>query len=125
MTMQEEAEALFSRKFEKPSDFLCCAFGLKDREIDAYFALLAGPLRISEMQKRIGGDRTTVQRVLKRLLEKGLAERETQQISRGGYYYVYKAISKEEVRLKVVKQLEIWYTATRRFLLEGWSEQPE
>ncbi|MHA2214161.1 MAG: hypothetical protein ACW992_13455, partial [Candidatus Thorarchaeota archaeon] len=68
---------------------------------------------------------TTIQRVLKKLYDNGLVIRESEQFDRGGYYYVYSAVSTEDVRQRILAQLEIWYETTRRFLLQNWSAQPQ
>ncbi len=125
MTSRSQIENLFSQNFEKPSDLLCCAFGLKNSEIDTYFALLSGPKTVEEIRGVVGCDRSTVQRALMRLRKKGLVERETRHIKRGGYYYVYKALSTEEVRMIILELLEKWYNETKKLLLRTWSDRPD
>ncbi|MFW9967666.1 MAG: helix-turn-helix domain-containing protein [Candidatus Thorarchaeota archaeon] len=113
---------LFSKSFEKPSDLLCCAFGLRNTEIDVYFSLISGPKTVKEIATRIDRDRSTVQRVLASLKDKGLVEMDEQTFERGGYYYVYRAISTETVRGEILARLDRWYNETRRFLLEPWAD---
>ncbi len=113
---------LFSKGFENPSDLLCCAFGLRSTEIDAYFALISGPKTVKEIASRIGRDRSTVQRVIQKLVNKGLIESEERTFDRGGFYHVYRAISPDEVREEILTRLERWYEETRRFLLDPWPE---
>ncbi len=125
MTMRDPMSGLFTKRFEKPSDLLCCAFGLCDSEIDTYFSLLSGPKTVESITLAIKRDRSTVQRVLNKLCKKGLVERELRSLEKGGYYYVYLAVSTEDVRKQVLSQLEKWYLETRRFLLGSWPEAPE
>lgn len=125
MTARSQIESLFSQSFEKPSDLLCCAFGLKNSEIDTYFSLLSGPKTVEEIRSIVGCDRSTVQRALMKLRNKGLVERETRHIKRGGYYYVYRALSANEVRRMILELLEKWYRETKKLLLDSWPEQPE
>lgn len=128
MNARNPMVGLFSKSFRKPSDLLCCAFGLRDTELDVYFSLIAGLKTVEEITEKIGKerpegiDRSTVQRVLNRLHSKGLALRETQTLQRGGYYYEYRAESSEIVRNQILEQLEEWYHATRKFLLESWAK---
>lgn len=124
MSSREPLANLFSKGFDKPSDLLCCAFGLRSTEIDAYFALISGPKTVKNIADRIGRDRSTVQRVLKKLKKMGLIDTEERTFDRGGYYYVYRAISTEEVRQEILARLEQWYDETRRFLLEPWPDPP-
>lgn len=116
---------LFSKSFEKPSDLLCCAFGLRDSEIDTYFTLIDGPKTVEQISELIGKDRSTVQRVLNKLHKKNLVERSTQLIDRGGYYYEYSAISTDKVRREILAQLDDWYEATKNFLLQSWPQTPQ
>ncbi|UCE10676.1 MAG: hypothetical protein JSW61_01730, partial [Candidatus Thorarchaeota archaeon] len=91
------------------------------------------PKTVEEIRTAIGKDaktgrlkdRTTIQRVLKKLHDNGLVSRETEQFDRGGYYYVYHAVSTEDVRQRILAQLEIWYESTRNFLLQSWSATPQ
>jgi len=116
---------LFQKSFKRPSDLLCCAFGLRNSELDVYFSLISGPKTVEQIAERIGKDRSTVQRVLNKLHSKGLAKRESQRIDRGGYFFEYSAVSTEVVREQILAQLEEWYKATRSFLLESWTQMPK
>jgi predicted transcriptional regulator len=118
-------EGLFTKSLQKPSDLLCCAFGLHDSEIDAYFCLLSGPHTVESISSVIMRDRSTTQRILNKLRKKGLIEREVQHIAKGGYYYVYRAVSTETVRKQMLTQLDKWYNETRRFLSSGWPQKAE
>lgn len=112
---------LFQKNFERPSDLLCCAFGLRNNELDVYFSLVSGPKTVEQIAERIGKDRSTVQRVLNKLHSKGLARRQSRPIERGGYFFEYSAASTEIVREEILARLEDWYKATRSFLLESWT----
>ncbi|MCK4566638.1 MAG: MarR family transcriptional regulator [Candidatus Thorarchaeota archaeon] len=122
MSARNPMVGLFNRSFNKPSDLLCCAFGLRNSELDVYFELISGPKTVEQIAERINRDRSTVQRVLNKLHSKGLVMRDTHKIQRGGYYYEYSAEDTEVVRNEILAQLEEWYTATKSFLLESWSQ---
>jgi len=124
MTTREPLVGLFTKNLEKPSDLLCCAFGLRSNEIDIYFSLLGGTRTVEELESIIDRDRSTVQRILQKLDHKGLVEREKKRIERGGYFYVYRAISTGAVKQQILDQLEHWYTETKRLLLSNWPEPP-
>lgn len=121
MSARNPMVGLFNKSFDKPSDLLCCAFGLRNSELDVYFSLISGPKTVEQIAERIDKDRSTVQRVLNKLHTKGLAKRDTHKIQRGGYYYEYSAEKSEVVRDQILIQLEEWYTATKSFLKESWS----
>jgi predicted transcriptional regulator len=122
MSARNPMVGLFNKSFNKPSDLLCCAFGLRNSEIDVYFSLISGPKTVEQIAELIEKDRSTVQRVLNRLHSKGLAKRDTHTIERGGYFYEYSAEKSEIVRDQILNQLEEWYQATKSFLKESWSQ---
>jgi predicted transcriptional regulator len=124
MSVREPMVGLFTKSFEKPSDLLCCAFGLRNSEIDTYFSLISGPKTVEEISELIGKDRSTVQRVLNKLHKKNLVERVAHFIDRGGYYYEYSAKSTDDVREEILTQLDEWYEATKSFLLQSWPRTP-
>ncbi len=125
MSVREPLVGLFSKSFEKPSDLLCCAFGLRNSEIDTYFSLMDGPKTVEKISEIIGKDRSTVQRVLNKLHKKNLVERTMHFIERGGYYYEYSAKSSDKVRNEILSQLDEWYEATKSFLLQSWPQTPQ
>lgn len=125
MTARNPLVNLFNKTFDRPSDLLCCAFGLKTYEIDAYITLLAGPKTVEEITEKVDADRSTVQRALKKLLKQNLVTRERKEIDRGGYFYEYSAVSASDVRSQILEQLEHWYKRTRKFLLESWASEIE
>ena len=122
MSARNPMVGLFNKSFDKPSDLLCCAFGLRNSELDVYFSLISGPKTVEQIAERIRKDRSTVQRVLNKLHSKGLAKRDTHKIQRGGYFYEYSAEKSEIVRDQILSQLEEWYAATKSFLKESWSQ---
>jgi len=122
MSARDPMVGLFNKSFDKPSDLLCCAFGLRNSELDVYFSLISGPKTVEQIAERIGKDRSTVQRVLNKLYSKGLAKREMETIDRGGYFYTYSAEETEIVRDQILTQLEDWYQATKSFLIESWTQ---
>ena len=124
MNVREPLVGLFSKSFDKPSDLLCCAFGLRNSEIDTYFSLISGSKTVEQISEIIGKDRSTVQRVLNKLHKKNLIERDTHLIERGGYYYEYRAKSTNDVREEILTQLDEWYKATKSFLLQSWPQTP-
>ncbi|TFG34990.1 MarR family transcriptional regulator [Candidatus Thorarchaeota archaeon] len=125
MNDRNQLVGLFQKSFKNPSDLLCCAFGLRNSELDVYFSLISGLNTVEDIAEKIGKDRSTVQRILNKLHAKGLVLREIQNIPRGGYFYEYRAEASETIRNQILDQLEEWYKATRSFLLESWSQKPQ
>ncbi len=90
-------------------DIVQCAFSLNDFEVEVYKALHSiGPSRADDLAERMGKDRSTVYRALQRLMTCGMCGRETRSLEKGGYYHVYTAISREELRARLEKCIEEW-----------------
>jgi predicted transcriptional regulator len=93
-----------------PQEIIKCALGIKRTEIQAYCVLVnKGPITIQEATNFLGKSRSTAQRLLQNLVEKGLATREEELIGLGGYKYVYKPISPERLKESISKNLDTWY----------------
>ena len=93
-----------------PQEIIKCALGIKRTEIQAYCVLAnKGPITIQDATDLLGKSRSTAQRLLQNLVEKGLATREEELIGLGGYKYVYKPIPPERLKETISKNLELWY----------------
>jgi predicted transcriptional regulator len=102
-----------------PQDLLKCALGIKRTEIQAYCILVnKGPITIQEATDFLGKSRSTAQRLLQNLVEKGLATRDEELIGLGGYKYVYKPIPPERLRWTISMNLEQWYNKMQMELEE-------
>ena len=87
-----------------------CALGVRTTEIEAYCALVtAGPSTVQDVAEGLGKSRSTAQRLLQNLAEKGLAIREERLIGLGGYQYVYSAVAPETMRAAIKETLRQWY----------------
>lgn len=107
-------------------DLVQCAFSIGDFEVQVYYQLLkSGPERADELAAKIGKDRSTVYRALQKLMSCGMVYRETKSIERGGYYHVYKAISREMLKKRLEQCVNDWYSRMQEVLnrfLEGAHE---
>ena len=93
-----------------PQELIKCALGIKRTEIQAYCILVNhGPISIQEAADYMGKSRSTAQRLLQNLVEKGLATREEELIGLGGYKFIYKPISPETLKEIMSRNLEEWY----------------
>ena len=93
-----------------PQEIIQCTLGIKRTEIQAY-CLLAnkGPITIQEATEMLRKSRSTSQRLLQNLVEKGLASREEELIGLGGYKYVYKPVAPEKLKWTIQMNIEQWY----------------
>ena len=91
-------------------EIMKCALGVRTTEVEAYCALATrGPANVLEIAGLLGKSRSTSQRLLQNLVDKGLASREEKLIGLGGYQYRYVAVSPELMKKTVKRTLDIWY----------------
>ena len=124
MTAQNKMKGLLVSSITEPCGLLCCAFGVKNSVAKVYLELRDTPVTVEELADRLEKERSVVQRYLQELVDNDppLALRETISLDRGGYYYVYRRNSSEEIRNEILAQLDQWYSETRKYLLETWPE---
>ena len=93
-----------------PDEIIKCALGVKQTEIQAYCLLVnRGPLGIQEASEHLKKSRSTAQRLLQNLVEKGLATREEELIGLGGYKYLYRAVPPDRLKDSITEILERWF----------------
>jgi predicted transcriptional regulator len=64
-----------------------------------------------ELGKKLGLDRTTVQKAVKRLAEKELVMRRQVNLAKGGYIFNYSVKNRQEIRSRVLKIVDKWHDA--------------
>ena len=98
-------------------DLVQCAFSLNEFEVEVFNLLTdAGARRADDLAEMMGKDRSTVYRALQKLMTCGMCFRETKSIERGGYYHVYRAISRDEMRQKLEHCVDDWYERMQQVL---------
>ena len=101
---------ILNTKEISPQELIKCALGIKRTEIQAYCILVNhGPISIQDAADYMGKSRSTAQRLLQNLVEKGLATREEELIGLGGYKFIYKPISPETLKEIISRNLDEWY----------------
>lgn len=89
---------------------LKCVLKLTASEIDVYLALQKYPgVGVSAISEYVGRDKSGVYRTLQALIEKGLVERKYRILRNGGYRYIYFPVPLEELKAKLLSELEEWY----------------
>ena len=92
-------------------EIMKCALGVRTTEIEAYCAIVTGgSSTVQEVADRLGKSRSTAQRILQNLADKGLARREERLIGLGGYQYIYNPTSPERMKEAVRDALDRWYS---------------
>ena len=100
-------EVDFACKRFSMDQVLRCAFGLSNPEFRILKVLLTrGERSVEEIAGALGKDRTTIQRAIKGLVEKGLIKRRQYNLYSGGYVYHYLPQHKEEIKKRVQEHFE-------------------
>jgi len=104
----EKIQAWLKLEETSPEEMLAALFELNETESKAYFALLRKPMSVQELCNKMRKDRTTAQRVLQDLVNKGLAHRIVEKKKGGGINYIYKPISLSDTKEKMDKMVDSW-----------------
>lgn len=106
----KELQSLITTPDMGADEIMRCALGVRTTEMEAYCAIVSGGAStVQEVAERLGKSRSTAQRLLLNLVEKGLAAREERLIGLGGYQYVYRAVPPERIRAAIEENLKLWY----------------
>ena len=92
------------------AQILRCSFSINRTEIDIMMLLIREnkEMETVEIMKKVGKDKTTVQRAMKSLSEKELVHRKQINLERGGYVFVYYPVSKKYIKERIYKNLELF-----------------
>ena len=105
-----------------PEELMRCALGIKTTEIRAYCILVNnGPITIQEATQYMNKSRSTAQRLLQNLVEKGLAIRDEELIGLGGYKFIYEPVPPEMLKASIKDALDRWYNK----MMEELDDLPE
>ncbi|GAB3678668.1 helix-turn-helix domain-containing protein [Halopiger thermotolerans] len=95
-----------SPPFEK---VMSCVFGIEDHETRTYLVLRDRPgSTVDELAAALERDRSTVNRSLATLHDRGLARRERRLLDGGGYVYQYTAVALPEAKASLHEALDAW-----------------
>lgn len=106
----KEIQSILNSPIVGPEELIKCALGVKTTEIKAYCLLVnQGQVNIQDATELLSKSRSTAQRLLQNLVEKGLATREEELIGLGGYKYIYRAVPPERLVGSIRYTLDKWY----------------
>lgn len=104
------------------SDVMHCFLGLRTLEIDVYFYLLKGQATVKEVADALGRTRSTIQRAIQNLVQRGFAHRRTRTLRQGGYVYLYESVNLGTLKDLIKDSLDRFYTQITEFLDRYWAE---
>jgi predicted transcriptional regulator len=106
-----EIQKILNAQSIGPEELMRCALGIKTTEIRAYCVLVnKGPITIQEATEYMNKSRSTAQRLLQNLVEKGLAIRDEELIGLGGYKFIYRSVPPEMLKASIRDSLDRWYS---------------
>lgn len=113
--------ALFACRKIDFYDIMRCSFALTKTEHKILMHLLKSNSEnsITAISKRLSLERSTVQKAVKTLLEKGLIERKQQNLSEGGFRFYYSSIPKKEIKNKLLNSVRDWHSSVER-MIDKW-----
>lgn len=93
-------------------EVMSCVFGIDDHETRAYLVLCQQPgSTIAELAAALERDRSTANRSLSTLHDRGLVRRDRRLLDGGGYVYQYTAVALPQTKAMLHEALDAW-TAT-------------
>ncbi len=102
---------------------MSCVFGIEAHETRTYLVLLEYPgSTIEELADVLDRDRSTINRSLSTLSDRGLARRDRRLLDGGGYVYQYTAIALPEAKAALHDALDAW-TATVHGVIDDFEEE--
>ncbi len=103
----------------KFNDVMRCVFKIKDYEIEVYFYLLDHPgSTIAEVSDPLKKDRSSIQRSLQTLMDKGMINRKFRVLGVGGFAYIYAATPLEETKKIMERELQVWYNMMNKLVMK-------
>ena len=111
----------FACKKIRLEEIVKCSFNLNKTEYDILMFLFGKEKEfdIQNLSKKIGLERTTVQKALKGLLNKKLAGRRPVNIKSGGYFFLYNVKNKDEIKERLLKIITQWYKGAEEEILKA------
>jgi predicted transcriptional regulator len=100
----------FACKKIEIKDIVTCSFELNKTDYNLLVFLLKqkGYMTINDIANDIGLDRTSIQKSMKRLMEKSLVARSQENLEGGGYIFSYMIKDKEKIKKDILEMVNTW-----------------
>jgi len=112
----------FTCKKVELRDLVQCNYCLNDSEYDIFAQLMQSQsgLSVKELVDTVGKDRTTVQKILTKLLKRGLLMKRQMNLDRG-FMFVYFSKNKEEMIKEIEGNVESYFKSLKESL-NSWKK---
>lgn len=103
----------FACKNIRLEDLVRCSFDLNKTEYAVLLFLLEqeNSLPVVDIAKKMGFERTTVQKAIKKLVQKKLVKRLQQNFEQGGYQFIYHVCHKKKIKSDMKEIVHRWHSA--------------
>jgi len=89
------------------SDLISCLYALNSTEIDIFFSLYGmEEITLERLSTAAGRDKSTIHRILEKLVSAGLCFKDTKAMEKGGFRNIYYTISPEKLIEKITYDAE-------------------
>ena len=111
----------FACKTIELKDLITCSFDLNKTDYKLFMSLLSnkGFVTTNEIAKKVKLERSSVQKSIKRLVDKELVLRQQKNLSGGGYLFVYKIKDKPLIKKQILDTISKW-NANVKSRIEKW-----
>ena len=91
-------------------DLITCSFEMNKTDFNLFTFLMKndGFMTTHDIADGVGLDRTSVQKSIKRLVEKGIVERHQENLGSGGYTFVYRVKDKDMIKKQMLDRINTW-----------------
>ncbi|MCD6495703.1 MAG: MarR family transcriptional regulator [Candidatus Aenigmarchaeota archaeon] len=106
----------FSCKSISEEELIRCSFDLNKTEYNLLIFLMSknSSLTVSSISAGMGLERTSIQKAVKGLVQKGLVRRTQKNLAKGGYIFLYTPDNKDEIKSRMKYIVRKWYKAVER-----------
>ncbi|RLE47713.1 MarR family transcriptional regulator [Candidatus Woesearchaeota archaeon] len=108
----------FACKSINKEDLIRCSFALNKTEYKLLMFLLDYDefITAAKLAKKMGLERTTVQKAVKLLVEKGLVSRKQENLEKGSYIFLYRIKDVKEIKERLRKIVRKWHEKVEDFI---------
>lgn len=125
---------IYEKSYQKKKDYMktitknqemCCddvikyLYNLNKLDIKVYKTLSkTKELKTNDLANQLNKERSTIYRSLQRLSYCGLCKKKTKTLKKGGYYYIYEPVKKNEIKKNLESCIELWSQKMKTTLKE-------
>jgi predicted transcriptional regulator len=116
---------LLTKKDATCTDLLTCLYNLKPADIETLYAVVLNPnATIDQIAAEVHKDRSSVHRILSKLVSIGLVTKQTKAIKGGGYYHTYTMLDPTLIKKHARERIKE-ITESLEILIEHFGEEFE